>query len=113
VSKAGADGSYDTFDTYRYLIKEQIQPIIPPRMNAAWWVDQNDKLLDHPRNRALQEIDQGGLNARGGPRIESNGRRMLVTIVAAKPKMLSFAGRPSTALECMPERWIINPRRLP
>jgi hypothetical protein len=48
VSKAGADGSYDTFDTYEYLIKAQIEPIIPPRMNAAWWVDQHDTLLDHP-----------------------------------------------------------------
>ena len=63
VSKVGADGSYDTFDTYQYLIKAQIEPIIPPRMNAAWWVDQHDVLLDHPRNRALVQIDQGGLNA--------------------------------------------------
>ena len=63
VSKASADGSYDTFDTYQYLIKEQMEPIIPPRINAAWWVDQNDTLLDHPRNRALEQIDQGGLNA--------------------------------------------------
>ena len=42
---------------------EQIEPIIPPRMNAAWWVDQNDVLWDHPRNRGLEQIDQGGLNA--------------------------------------------------
>jgi hypothetical protein len=63
VSKTGADGAYDTFDTYQYLIKEEIEPIIAPRINAAWWVDQNDVLLDHPRNRALEQIDQGGLNA--------------------------------------------------
>jgi hypothetical protein len=63
INKVGADGSYDTFDTYQYLIKAQIEPIIPPRMNAAWWVDQHDRLLDHPRNRALEQIDQGGLNA--------------------------------------------------
>jgi hypothetical protein len=62
-SKLGADRSYDTFDTYAYLIKAPIEPIIPPRINAAWWVDQNDTLLDHPRNRALKQIDQGGLNA--------------------------------------------------
>jgi hypothetical protein len=62
VNKVGADGSYDTFDTYQYLIKGQMEPIIPPRMNAAWWVDQHDVLLDHPRNRALEHIDQGGLN---------------------------------------------------
>jgi len=63
VNKVGADGSYDTFETYQYLITEQIEPIIPPQINAAWWVDQNDTLLDHPRNRALERIDQGGLNA--------------------------------------------------
>lgn len=63
VNKVGADGAYDTFDTYQSLIKAQIEPIIPPRINAAWWVDQQDGLLDHPRNRALEQIDQGGLNA--------------------------------------------------
>lgn len=62
VNKVGADGSYDTFDTYQYLIKAKMEPIIPPRMNAAWWVDPHDVLLDHPGNRALEHIDQGGLN---------------------------------------------------
>ena len=62
VNKVGTDGSYDTFDTYQSLLKAQIEPIIPPRINAAWWVDQQDVLLDHPRNRALEQIDQGGLN---------------------------------------------------
>jgi hypothetical protein len=63
VKKVGADGAYDTFDTYQSLIKADIEPIIPPRENAAWWVDKADVVLDHPRNRALQQIDQGGLNA--------------------------------------------------
>jgi len=39
-----------------------MEPILPPRMNAVWWVDQQDVLLDHPGNRALEHIDQGGLN---------------------------------------------------
>jgi hypothetical protein len=63
VNKVGADGAYDTFDIYQSLMKATIQPIIPPRTNAAWWVDNDDVLLDHPRNRALEQIDQGGLNA--------------------------------------------------
>ena len=50
VSKTGADGSYDTFDTYQYVTQAQIEPIIPPSVHAAWWVDQHDVLLDHPRN---------------------------------------------------------------
>jgi hypothetical protein len=62
VKKVGADGAYDTFDTYQCLMKADIKPIIPPRENAAFWVDQADVVLDHPRNRALQQIDQGGLN---------------------------------------------------
>ena len=48
VNKVGAQGSYDTFHTYQYLIKGQMEPIIPPPMNAACWVDQPDLLLDHP-----------------------------------------------------------------
>jgi hypothetical protein len=40
-----------------------MEPIIPPRMNAAWWVDQHNELLDHPRNRVLEQMDKGGLNA--------------------------------------------------
>jgi hypothetical protein len=63
VKKVGADGAYDTFEVYQSLIKAQIEPIIPPRENAAFWVDQHDVLLDHPRNQALEQIDQGGLNA--------------------------------------------------
>jgi len=63
VHKVGADGAYDTFETYQSLIKAQIEPIIPPRTNAAWWVDKDDVLLDHPRNRALEQIDRDGLNA--------------------------------------------------
>jgi hypothetical protein len=112
VSKTGADGSYDTFDTYQYLIKAEIEPIIPPPMNAAWWVDQHDVLLDHPRNRALQEIDQGGLNASGRRAAQSNAKPILATIVVARQKMLSSAGTLSTALECMPLKATIKKPRL-
>jgi hypothetical protein len=104
VNRTGADGSYDTFETYQYLIKKQIEPIIPPRINAAWWVDQNDTLLDHPRNRALERIDQGGLNASGRRAVESNGSTIRAIIGAARQKMLSSAGRRFTALECMPAK---------
>ena len=57
VKKVGADGAYHT---YQNLIKAHIEPIIPPRENAAWWVDKTDLVIDHPRNRALEQIDQGG-----------------------------------------------------
>ena len=79
VNRTGADGSYDTFETYQYLIKAQIEPIIPTRINAAWWVDQNDTLLDHPGNRALEQIDQGGLNASGVQRSKAMEKRFSVS----------------------------------
>jgi len=44
-------------------MKAGIEPISPPRENAAFWVDQADVVLVHPRNRALEQIDQGGLKA--------------------------------------------------
>jgi hypothetical protein len=94
VSKVGADGSYDTFDTYQYLIKAQIEPVIPPRMNAAWWVDQNDVLLDHPRNRALEQIDQGGLNVSRKQWKQESGyhRRSKVENTVFRWKMIHGSG---------------------
>jgi hypothetical protein len=94
VSKTGADGSYDTFDTYQYLIKAQIEPIIPPRLNAAWWVDQHDVLLDHPRNRALEQIDQGGLNVSRKQWKQDSGyhRRSKVENTFFRWKMIHGAG---------------------
>jgi|GEM_PF-2056266 len=82
-------------------------------MNAAWWVDQNDTLLDHPRNRALERIDPGGLNASGRRAVESNGSTIRAIIGVARQKMLSSAGRRFTALECMPAKCLISkPRQL-
>jgi hypothetical protein len=37
-------------------IKAQIEPIIPPRENAAFWVDKADVVLNHPGNRVLVSI---------------------------------------------------------
>jgi transposase len=64
VQKVGGDGAYATWECYQILKKVQVQPMIPPRENAALWVDQQDILLDHPRNQALEQIHQGGLNAK-------------------------------------------------
>jgi hypothetical protein len=63
VNKTGADGAYDTIACWQTLIDRGIEPIIPPRENAVYWLDENDVLLDHPRNHALRRIDEDDLEA--------------------------------------------------
>jgi hypothetical protein len=45
------------------LIDTFIEPIIPPRENAVYQLDENGLQTDHPRNHALNIIDQGGIEA--------------------------------------------------
>ena len=76
IGKTGADGAYDTTECWEMLISKNIEPIIPPRENAVYWGDENDQIGDHPRNHALQKIDEGGLEAnRKGWKIESGYHR--------------------------------------
>lgn len=63
IDKVGADGAYDTQGCYDCIIDKGARPIVPPRRNAAYWVDEQDQLLDHPRNEVLAHIDQGGEEA--------------------------------------------------
>lgn len=67
VSKVGTDGAYDTQECWTLLNDLNIEGIIPPRENAIYWSDPNGTLLNHPRNRILEEIDKGGkgLNRKG------------------------------------------------
>lgn len=60
VGKVGTDGAYDTEECWALLEDMEIEAIIPPRENAVYWLDEEGELLDHARNRALEEIDQGG-----------------------------------------------------
>jgi hypothetical protein len=63
IDKVGTDGAYDHYDCWDMLIDILIEPIIPPRENAVYQVDENGLHTDHPRNRALQIIDEGGMEA--------------------------------------------------
>lgn len=64
IDKIGADGAYDTVECWEYLQDEQIEPIIPPRQNAALWADESGSVAEeHPRNQALKQIDEGGREA--------------------------------------------------
>jgi Transposase DDE domain len=60
VGKVGADGAYDTGECWSLLEDLEIEAIIPPKENAVYWTDADGELLDHARNRILEEIDQGG-----------------------------------------------------
>jgi hypothetical protein len=60
INKVGTDGAYDQYHCWDMLRGLQIEPIIPPRENAAFQVDKDGLETDHPRNRALEMIDQGG-----------------------------------------------------
>ncbi len=59
VAKVGADGAYDQLKVYQELETRQIQPLIPPRVNAVIWTDEagNDLV------RGITQIEAIGLTA--------------------------------------------------
>lgn len=60
VGKFGGDGAYDKRKVYDELEERKIAPIIPPREDAAYWTDEEGNDLEHPRNKALEIIDDLG-----------------------------------------------------
>jgi hypothetical protein len=76
IDKLGADGAYDTYDCWDMLIEAEIEPIIPPRENAMYQLDADKLPTDHPRNKALEIIDEGGQEAnRKGWKVQSGYHR--------------------------------------
>lgn len=61
IAKLAGDGAYDQVKVYDLLIQREIQPLIPPRVNATVWTDKESNTLIHPRNEALTQIDKVGL----------------------------------------------------
>ena len=53
--------AYDQVKVYNLLAQREIQPLIPPRINAAVWTDKERNALIHPRHEALTQIDKVGL----------------------------------------------------
>lgn len=62
VSKFGGDGAYDQVKVYDYLQSRQIQPLIPPRVNAVIWTDGAGNALIHPRNEVIRQAKVVGLS---------------------------------------------------
>lgn len=76
ISKVGTDGAYDHYACWDMLTDLEIEPIIPPRENATYQLDDEGLLTDHPRNRAIETIDKGGQEAnRKGWKIQSGYHR--------------------------------------
>jgi hypothetical protein len=76
INKVGTDGAYDHYHCWDMLRGLKIEPIIPPRENAALQVGKDGLETDHPRNRALDIIDQGGREAnRKGWKVASGYHR--------------------------------------
>ena len=61
IAKLAGDVAYDQVKVYNLLAQREIQPLIPPRINAAVWTDKERNALIHPRNEALTQIDKVGL----------------------------------------------------
>jgi len=47
------DGAYDQVKVYDLLMQMEIQPLIPPRVNATAWTDKENNTLIHPSNEAV------------------------------------------------------------
>jgi hypothetical protein len=76
IGKLGADGAYDHYDCWDTLQEAKIEPIIPPRENAMFQLGKDGLPTEHPRNRALEIIDEGGQEAnRKGWKIQSGYHR--------------------------------------
>ncbi|MCW5924311.1 MAG: IS5 family transposase [Saprospiraceae bacterium] len=80
IGKLGADGACDTYECWDILVEAEIEPIIPPRENAAYQLDKEGLPTDHPRNQALDIIDQGGVEAnRKGWKAQSGYHRRSIS----------------------------------
>jgi len=61
VDEASGDGAYDMEKCWDCLEENDIIGIIPPRENAVYWADEKGNILDHRRNKILEQIDTVGL----------------------------------------------------
>lgn len=61
LDEASGDGAYDMEKCWDYLEENDIIGIIPPRENAVYWADEKGNILDHRRNKILEQIDTVGL----------------------------------------------------
>lgn len=80
VGKVGTDGAYDTAECWELLEALEVEAIIPPRENAVYWINDEGELIDHARNRILEQIDQGGMEEnRKGWKVQSGYHRRSIS----------------------------------
>ena len=60
IDKVAADGAYDRSHCWDMLMQRKIAGIIPPRVDAVYWEDEQGALLIHQRNKNLIYIDLYG-----------------------------------------------------
>ena len=60
IDEFSGDGAYDKRKCWDRLEEQKIIGIIPPQVNANYWVDKKGKLLKHGRNKILKQIDKRG-----------------------------------------------------
>ena len=63
VDTFSGDGAYDKSKCWDALKDRSINPVIPPREDAVYWLDEHGDMLDHPRNQILAHIDRFGRKA--------------------------------------------------
>lgn len=59
VKEGYLDGAYDHFECWETLIKQQINPVIPPRADAViWYAKEPGDSPYYPRNMAIERIHE-------------------------------------------------------
>jgi hypothetical protein len=60
VDKVSGDGAYDKKHCWQSLEEKDIDGLIPPRRDAVYWLDEEDRIVINDRNRAILSIEVFG-----------------------------------------------------
>jgi hypothetical protein len=60
IEQVSGDGAYDKRKCYDTIAAREAKATIPPRQDAVRWEEESETGEGHPRNRALERIDQVG-----------------------------------------------------
>jgi hypothetical protein len=60
VDKVSGDGAYDKKHCWQSLGEKNIDGLIPPRRDAVYWLDEEDRIVINDRNRAILSMEVFG-----------------------------------------------------